>query len=87
MSRKNNQSVFDNYIMATDGKLYRYNYERGNMFYCENNVVIKDYEAIQLDKARYEVFDNMILDKKRAVFRIFLFFLIRRLLFSYFYLT
>ena len=53
-----------NYVMADDGKLYKYNYEINNIYYCPNNIIIdnfkvkRDYEA----KERYLVADYFIID-------------------------
>ena len=51
------------YVLV-DQKLYRYNFERDNIYYCSNNVIIDNFEVKRFDKARYVVFDKYIIDKK-----------------------
>ena len=54
------------YVLANgDGKLYKYNYEINNKYYCPNNIIIDNYKVVDkysLDKARYIVFDYFVLD-------------------------
>lgn len=52
----------DNYVLASDGKYYKYNYEINNTYYCPNNIVIKDFNVNKFEKEKYIVFDNFILD-------------------------
>lgn len=54
----------DDYIMAADGKFYRYNREINNVYYCPNNIIIDGGKVIQLDKSRYELIDYFVLDKQ-----------------------
>ena len=58
-----------NYVMANDGKFYKYNYEINNIYYCPNNIIIQNGEVRQLDKNRYEVIDYFILDKKEKTLK------------------
>lgn len=51
-----------NYVVATDGKFYKYNFERNNIYYCPNNVVIKDFKAKQFDKSKYVLIQDKLLD-------------------------
>ena len=50
------------YVQAADGKFYKYNLERGGIYYCPGNVIIKNGEAKTLDKDRYILFDYFVLD-------------------------
>ena len=49
-----------------DGKYYKYNYERDNVYYCPNNLIIdnnkiiRDYQQME----RYIIFDYFIIDLK-----------------------
>lgn len=52
------------YLLACDGKYYRYNYAFEEISYCPNNIVLKNNEVKQYDTSRYEVFDYFILDKQ-----------------------
>ena len=51
------------YIEAADGKYYKYNYEVDNVYYCPDNIVIKNLKAKKLD-SRFIVMDYFILDLK-----------------------
>ena len=53
-----------NYVNTDGGKWYHYNYELNNIYYCDNNVVIIDWEAKQFNKERFEIIDYFILDRK-----------------------
>ena len=55
------------YVRGRDGKYYRYNLEIDGIYYCENNIIIKDGEVITKyaeEKERYILLDQMILDIK-----------------------
>ena len=54
-----------NYIKASDGKFYKYNVEINNVYYCPNNIIIDNFKPYELDKAKYVVMENYILDLKR----------------------
>lgn len=51
----------EGYVKANDGKYYRYNFEKYNIYYCENNVIIDNFEVKQLDP-RYVLMDCYIVD-------------------------
>ena len=55
------------YVKAEDGKYYRYNIERNGIYYCENNILVKDGEVIAIyanNPERYILMDEFILDLK-----------------------
>ena len=52
------------YVLADDGKYYRYNYENNNIYYCPDNIIIDNSKVKQYDKSRYILFDEYILDMK-----------------------
>ena len=55
------------YIIANDGKYYKYNHELRENYYCENNIIINHGNVIDKyakEKERYIVMDYYILDKK-----------------------
>lgn len=52
------------YVLATDGKFYKYNYEINNIYYCPDNIIIKNFKPLQIKKDRYIVFDYFLLDMK-----------------------
>ena len=55
-----------NYVLARDGKYYKYNHEINNIHYCHDNIIIDDGEVIDtyIDKSRYTFMDYFILDTK-----------------------
>ena len=65
------------FIQGEDGVRYAFNIMDGDVYYCNNNVVVEgvfgwdsdDFKVHHYDKARYEVFDNFILDiKEKRIF-------------------
>ena len=53
------------YVKASDGKLYKYNYERNNIYYCSNNIIIDNNKVV--DDYKNEQFilcDYFLLDLK-----------------------
>ena len=56
-----------NFVLASDGKYYKFNVEKNGQYYCENNVIIKENGNVVttlLDTSQYLVFDTFVLDKK-----------------------
>lgn len=53
------------------GKLYKYNYEINNIYYCPNNVIIKDGKIYQLKPEEFIVMDYFILNKKEKRIELF----------------
>lgn len=41
------------YVMANDGKYYKYNYEINNVYYCPDNIIIDNFNVKRYDKSRY----------------------------------
>lgn len=59
-----------NYARGSDGKYYRYNLEMGNVYYCENNIIISHGNVIYkyaLNKERFILFERYIIDKKEKI--------------------
>lgn len=54
----------EGYVLANDGKYYKYNSERNNIYYCPNNIIIDNFEVKKYDPSRYLVIDCFILDIK-----------------------
>jgi len=52
------------YTPDINGKRYKYNHEIDGVYYCANNMTIKDGEVTVYDKCRYELIDYFLLDKK-----------------------
>ncbi len=60
------------YIMAQDGKMYKYNLEYGRAYFCPDNVVIKNDEVYQLDKYSKILVGNYIFDiHKKTIHKAF----------------
>ena len=54
----------EGYVLAKDGRYYKYSYERNNIYYCPNNIIVDNFEAIHFDESRYIVFEVYVLDMK-----------------------
>ena len=50
------------YVLADDGKYYKYNYEADNVYYCPDNIIIDNGKVVKYDKSRYLVIEHFILD-------------------------
>ncbi|MBR5369856.1 MAG: leucine-rich repeat protein [Bacilli bacterium] len=50
------------YIKANDGKFYKYNFESNAIYYCPDNIIIKDGKVIQYDKSRYLLMGRLLFD-------------------------
>ena len=66
LSQSHLQNTFEipGYVRASDGKYYKYNYEINNIYYCENNVIIDNFEVKEYPKEQYVILDYFILDLK-----------------------
>ena len=51
-----------NYVLASDGKLYKYNYEINNIYYCPDNIIIDNFEVKRYPKEKYLIMDYFIID-------------------------
>lgn len=56
----------DNYVMANDGKYYKYNYEIFNVYFCPDNIIIDNFKVEKYDKSRYLIMDYYILDMAKG---------------------
>ena len=67
------QNTFEipGYVRASDGKYYKYNYEINNIYYCENNVIIDNFEVKEYPKEQYIILDYFILDLKNKIIQIY----------------
>ena len=52
------------YVLANDGKYYKYNYEINNIYYCTDNIIIDNFEVIRdyQQKEKYIIIDYFIID-------------------------
>ena len=53
------------YILADDGRYYKYNYEINGIYYCPGNIVIDKGNIIKLEPEKAELLSTLILDKQR----------------------
>ena len=57
------------YVLAKDGKYYKYNYEINNIYYCPNNIIIDNFEVKKFPKEQFIILDYFVLDlKNKTVF-------------------
>ncbi|MEE3343020.1 MAG: hypothetical protein VZS44_02905 [Bacilli bacterium] len=70
---QNNYSRFKlpNYVLADDGKWYKFNYEINNIYYCPDNIIIDNGQVKQYDKSRYLIIDYFIIDMKKKKLELF----------------
>ena len=57
------------YVLADDGKYYKYNYEDNNIYYCPDNIIIDNGKVIKYDKSRYLIIDYFILDMQEKTLK------------------
>lgn len=60
----NISNEFDRMIQANDGKFYRINHRIHDIYYSDNNVVIKDGVPYRYNTDRYLLMDYLVLDLK-----------------------
>ena len=60
------------FVLASDGKYYKYNFEENNVYYCPNNILIRDFLPRQFDQSRFILMDKYLLDLKDKVLREYL---------------
>ena len=68
---KTNNFELKNYVIANDGKFYKYNQEIYNVYYCPNNIIIDNFEVKRYEKEKYIVFDYFILDLVKKEIRLY----------------
>ncbi len=60
---KSSNFEIDGYVRARDGKFYKYNLEIDNVYYCPDNIIIKnDGNVKKYPKEKYLIFDYFILN-------------------------
>ena len=66
LHQSHSQGIFEipGYVRANDGKYYKYNYEINNIYYCENNVIIDNFEVHEYPHEQYIILDYFVLDLK-----------------------
>jgi hypothetical protein len=71
LSINENDAVEDmpGYVLAEDGKYYKYNMEINNIYYCPGNIIIDNFRVKKLDKSRAILVEAFIIDKERKTIR------------------
>ena len=59
------------YVVADDGKYYKYNMEINGNYYCPGNVIIDHGNVIKLEPERQELIDYFILDKENKTLSLY----------------
>lgn len=56
-----------NYVLAKDGKFYKYNAEINGIYYCHDNIIIDEFEVVDtyLKKEEFLVIDYFVIDLVR----------------------
>jgi len=59
---KSRDIVIDDKVIP--GKYYKYNYEINNIYYCENNIIIDNFDVVDkyIEKEKYILMDYFIID-------------------------
>lgn len=57
-----NKEDFKEFVRANDGKFYKYNHEQFGVYFCRNNVVIQYGTIKKLEKEKYIIMDDVVLD-------------------------
>ena len=65
LSPNNTDFEIPGYVMAANEKYYKANYEINNIYYCTNNIVIKNFEARRYNPSKYLLMDSYLLDLER----------------------
>ena len=66
LSDKNQDNLnLRNYVIASDGKYYKYNYEINGIYYCPRNIIIDNGEVIQLESEKEVLIDHFILNTEK----------------------
>lgn len=67
---KSSNSTFEipNYVVDIDGKYHKYYMEVNNKYYCKNNLIIDNFEVVDLykDKEKYLFADYFIIDLQKG---------------------
>ena len=60
--KANNTFELENYVKASDGKYYRYNFECSNVYYCGNNTIIDNFKVKKYEPEKFIIMDCYVLD-------------------------
>lgn len=72
LNRSNIETFFfPGYVVAADGKYYKYNMEIDGNYYCPGNVIIDHGDVIKLEPEKQELIDYFILDKENKTLSLY----------------
>ena len=72
LNRSNIEAFYiPGYIVADDGKYYKYNKEFNGNYYCPGNVIIDHGNVIKLEPEKQELIDYFILDKENKTLSLY----------------
>lgn len=57
-----NTEDFKGFVRANNGKFYKYNHEQFGVYFCRNNIIIQYGSIIKLEKEKYIIMDDVVLD-------------------------
>ncbi len=63
--------VLPDYVVASDGKYYKYNYCINKIYYGTNNIIIDEDKIIKLDSSRYRLVDYYLIDYKDKMIKLY----------------
>ncbi|MGN1379555.1 MAG: leucine-rich repeat protein [Bacilli bacterium] len=66
-----NSFEIPDYVLANDGKYYKYNYEINNVYYCLDNIIIDNFEVKKFPKEKYIIADYFIIDLVNKKIRLY----------------
>lgn len=71
LNKENKEKLaIPNYVVASDGKYYKYNMEVNGIYYCPGNIIIDNGEVIQLPKNQ-TLIDYFILDETDKTIKLY----------------
>lgn len=59
---ENKEFTLPDYVLALDGKYYKYNYKINNIYYCPNNIIIDNYQVKKITNQEYLLVDYFIIN-------------------------
>ena len=73
LKQKNESNSFEIpcYVLANDGKYYKYNHEINNIYYCPNNIIIDNFKVKKYPKEQYLILDYFIIDLKNKSIKLY----------------
>lgn len=73
LKQKNGSNSFEmlDYVLANDGKYYKYNQEINNIYYCPNNIIIDNFKVKKYPKEQYVILDYFIIDLKNKSIKLY----------------